>query len=94
MILHFEFLFDSVNASVQAGDLACYIPLSQQGAFDVGSSNQVIVFGEVISGMRIVDFMASTPTGNAMGMSDKGPMPMQNVPIDPIVLLNVTRVSP
>jgi cyclophilin family peptidyl-prolyl cis-trans isomerase len=52
------------------------------------------VFGEVISGMRIVDFMASTPTGNAMGMSDKGPMPLQNVPIDPIVLLNVTRVSP
>jgi cyclophilin family peptidyl-prolyl cis-trans isomerase len=52
------------------------------------------VFGEVINGMRIVDFMASTPTGNAMGMSDKGPMPLQNVPIDPIVLLNVTRVSP
>ena len=52
------------------------------------------VFGEVISGMRIVDFMASTPTGNAMGMSDKGPMPLRNVPIDPIVLLNVTRVSP
>ena len=52
------------------------------------------VFGEVISGMRIVDFMASTPTGNVMGMSDKGPMPLQNVPIDPIVLLNVTRVSP
>ena len=29
------------------------------------------VFGEVISGMRIVDFMASTPTGNAMGSTDK-----------------------
>ena len=52
------------------------------------------VFGEVITGMRIVDFMASTPTGNAMGKTDKGQMPLQNVPLDPIVLLRVTRVSP
>ena len=52
------------------------------------------VFGEVITGMRIVDFMASTPTGNAVGMTDQGQMPLQNVPLDPIVLLRVTRVSP
>ena len=52
------------------------------------------VFGEVITGMRVVDFMASTPTGNAMGTTDKGQMPLQNVPLDPIVLLRVTRVSP
>lgn len=52
------------------------------------------VFGEVITGMRIVDFMASTPTGNAVGMTDKGQMPLQNVPVDPIVLLRVKRVSP
>ena len=52
------------------------------------------VFGEVITGMRIVDFMASTPTGNALGKTDKGQMPLQNVPLDPIVLLRVTRVSP
>ena len=52
------------------------------------------VFGEVITGMRIVDFMASTPTGNAVGTTDKGQMPLQNVPLDPIVLLRVTRVSP
>ena len=51
------------------------------------------VFGEVISGMRIVDFMASTPTGNAMGSTYKGKMPLQNVPVDPIVLLRVTRAS-
>ena len=51
------------------------------------------VFGEVISGMRIVDFMASTPTGNSTGSTDKGKMPLQNVPLDPIVLLRVTRVS-
>lgn len=52
------------------------------------------VFGEVITGMRIVDFMASTPTGNAVGKTDKGQMPLHNVPLDPIVLLRVTRVSP
>jgi cyclophilin family peptidyl-prolyl cis-trans isomerase len=52
------------------------------------------VFGEVITGMRIVDFMASTPTGNGMGKTDKGQMPLQNVPLNPIVLLRVTRVSP
>ena len=52
------------------------------------------VFGQVITGMRIVDFMASTPTGNAVGKTDKGQMPLQNVPLDPIVLLRVTRVSP
>jgi len=52
------------------------------------------VFGEVITGMRIVDFMASTPTGNAVGKTDKGQMPLQNVPLDPIVLLRVTRTSP
>lgn len=52
------------------------------------------VFGEVISGMRIVDFMASTPTGNGMGSTKEGKMPLQDVPLDPIVLLRVTRVSP
>jgi cyclophilin family peptidyl-prolyl cis-trans isomerase len=52
------------------------------------------VFGEVLTGMRIVDFMASTPTGTGMGKTDKGQMPLQNVPRDPIVLLRVTRVSP
>ena len=52
------------------------------------------VFGEVLTGIRIVDFMASTPTGNAVGKTDKGQMPLQNVPLDPIVLLRVTRVSP
>ncbi len=52
------------------------------------------VFGEVLTGIRIVDFMASTPTGNAVGKTDKGQMPLQNVPLDPIVLLRVKRVSP
>ena len=52
------------------------------------------VLGEVITGSRIVDVIASTPTGNAVGKTDKGQMPLQNVPLDPIVLLRVKRVSP
>lgn len=52
------------------------------------------VFGEVISGMRVVDFMASSPTGNGMGSTEKGKTPLQDVPLDPIVLLRVTRISP
>lgn len=52
------------------------------------------VFGEVITGMRIVDFIASSETGNAVGSSEIGQMPLRDVPLDPIVLLRVTRVSP
>lgn len=52
------------------------------------------VFGKVITGMRIVDFIASSETGNAVGSSEIGQMPLRDVPLDPIVLLRVTRVSP
>lgn len=48
MILNFSFVFDSLNASVQPGDLAYYIPTTTQGAFDMGDSDQAIVFGEVV----------------------------------------------
>ena len=49
MILNFGFVFDSLNASVRAGDLAYYIPTTTQGAFDMGNSDQAIVFGQVDS---------------------------------------------
>jgi len=44
------------------------------------------VFGEVILGMDIVDYIASAPTGKAKGMSD--------VPQEPITILEVVRVDP
>ena len=44
------------------------------------------VFGEVILGMDIVDFIATAPTGKAGGHSD--------VPKEPIVIQEITRVSP
>tara|TARA_R110002167_G_scaffold195012_1_gene397751 strand:+ start:628 stop:1047 length:420 start_codon:yes stop_codon:yes gene_type:complete len=59
MILNFSFVFDSLNASVQPGDLAYYIPTTTQGAFDMGDSDQAIVFGEVVS----ISTPSSTPGG-------------------------------
>ncbi|MCB1689546.1 MAG: peptidyl-prolyl cis-trans isomerase [Halioglobus sp.] len=41
------------------------------------------VFGEVIQGMDIVDFIATTPTGTAGGM--------QNVPVKPVLIKDVVR---
>jgi len=43
------------------------------------------VFGEVTSGLDVVDFIASSPTGNAAGM--------QNVPIEAIVIKEIKRKS-
>ncbi len=42
------------------------------------------VFGEVIQGMDIVDFIATAPTGNAEGMSD---VPKQAIVIEDVVLI-------
>jgi cyclophilin family peptidyl-prolyl cis-trans isomerase len=41
------------------------------------------VFGEVIEGMEIVDFIASAPTGKAG--------PYGDVPLEPIMILEITR---
>lgn len=44
------------------------------------------VFGEVIEGMSVVDYIVTAPTANAGGH--------QNVPQQPITILEVTRQSP
>ncbi|MBK6512155.1 MAG: peptidyl-prolyl cis-trans isomerase [Haliea sp.] len=44
------------------------------------------VFGEVIQGMDIVDFIATAPTGNAGGMGD--------VPKQPIIIEDVVLIKP
>lgn len=43
------------------------------------------VFGEVILGMNIVDFIATAPTANAGGM--------QNVPVEPILINEIVRAT-
>ena len=44
------------------------------------------VFGEVILGMNIVDYIATAPTGKVGGFGD--------VPLQPIIINEVVRVSP
>jgi cyclophilin family peptidyl-prolyl cis-trans isomerase len=44
------------------------------------------VFGEVIEGMNVVDYIASAPTGKLGSYSD--------VPLDPIVITEILRKSP
>jgi len=44
------------------------------------------VFGEVIQGMDIVDFIATAPTGSVAGMND--------VPVQPIVIKEIVRQQP
>jgi len=43
------------------------------------------VFGEVIEGMSVVDYIVTAPTGNVGGH--------QNVPVEPITIIEVTRQS-
>ncbi len=44
------------------------------------------VFGEVILGMNIVDYIATAPTGKVGGFSD--------VPLQPVIINEVVRVNP
>lgn len=44
------------------------------------------VFGEVILGMNVVDYIATAPTGKVAGFSD--------VPVQPILIKEVVRASP
>ena len=41
------------------------------------------VFGEVVTGMNVVDFIATAPTGKAGGFGD--------VPLEPIVITEIVR---
>ncbi|MCH1553071.1 MAG: peptidylprolyl isomerase [Luminiphilus sp.] len=52
------------------------------------------VFGKVVTGMRVVDYIASTPTGDAIATLEKGQAPLRNVPLEPIVIERISLVSP
>lgn len=39
MIIEYQFLFNTVNTSAQAGDIAYYVSTSAQGGFDQDSGN-------------------------------------------------------
>ena len=52
------------------------------------------VFGEVTEGMQVVDIIAPSDTGPAHAMTPRGPSVFQDVPIKPVVILSVSRLSP
>ena len=52
------------------------------------------VFGEVTEGMQVVDIIALSDTGPAQAMTPRGPSVFQDVPVKPVVILSVSRLSP
>ena len=52
------------------------------------------VFGKVVTGMRVVDYIASAPTGDAIATLEKGQAPLRNVPLEPIIIERISLVSP
>ena len=59
-----------------------------------GGKDGYTVFGEVIDGMQVVDIISLTDTGSAQAQTMRGPTIFQNVPVQPIVILSVTRLTP
>ena len=51
------------------------------------------VFGEVVDGMGVVDFIAVAKTGRALATTSAGQAPMNDVPTDPIILKRAVRVT-
>ena len=59
-----------------------------------GGKDGYTVFGEVIDGMQIVDIISLTDTATAQAQTARGPTIFQDVPVQPIVVLSVTRLAP
>ena len=59
-----------------------------------GGKDGYTVFGEVIDGMQVVDIISLTDTGSAQAQTTRGPTIFQDVPVQPIVILSVTRLTP
>jgi cyclophilin family peptidyl-prolyl cis-trans isomerase len=59
-----------------------------------GGKDGYTVFGEVVDGMQVVDIMSLTDTGSAQAQTTRGPTVLQDVPVQPIVILSVTRLTP
>ena len=59
-----------------------------------GGKDGYTVFGEVIDGMQVVDIISLTDTGSAQAQTTGGPTIFQDVPVQPIVVLSVTRLTP
>ena len=58
-----------------------------------GGKDGYTVFGKVIDGMQVVDIISLTDTGSARAQTTRGPTIFQDVPVQPIVVLSVTRLT-
>ena len=52
------------------------------------------VFGEVLEGMQVVDIIALSDTGPAQAMTTRGPSEFQDVPVKPVVITSMSRITP
>ena len=52
------------------------------------------VFGEVLEGMQVVDIIALSDTGSAQAMTTRGPSVFQDVPVKPVVITSMSRITP
>ena len=51
------------------------------------------VFGEVVKGMGVVDFIATANTDTSLMSTSAGQRPFQDVPVEAIVIKNIVRVK-
>lgn len=51
------------------------------------------VFGKVVDGMGVVDFIATAKTGVANAVTSRGPSPFSDVPVDPVLIVKANRVN-
>ena len=59
-----------------------------------GGKEGYTVFGKVIDGMQVVDIISLTDTGSARAQTPRGTTIFQDVPVQPIVILSVTQLTP
>ena len=59
-----------------------------------GGKDGYTVFGEVVDGMQVVDIISLNDTRSAQAQTTRGPTIFQDVPVEPIVVLSVTRLAP
>lgn len=51
------------------------------------------VFAEVVDGMQVVDFIATSETHTTMGTTPRGQVPFSDVPVEPVVIKRAVRVD-
>lgn len=59
-----------------------------------GGKDGYTVFGEVVDGMQVVDIIALSDTSSARAVTTQGPTVFQDVPVQPVVIISVSRINP